>query len=469
MPHARTCQTAAILFSAAAIAQGPTCHGLNEVTNIVQQVMAAVPGTLGANLEINQHGQNLYRQSFGSYSLQQVVAMASATKPMSATVLMSLVDQQLLALDDPVAMYLPEYSTPPLDTITLRMCFAHTSGLPNSSQWVSNHSINLRTAAQNIANEALQFTPGTRFSYGSVGMHVAGAVCEVVAGQPWAQLFDQRVATPLGLTDTSYTAHGMTNNPRISGGAVSSLRDYSIFFETLRNGGIHNNVRILSEAAVEEMMTDQTSHLPITFSPNPQGAPYGIGLWVDQQDSAGRATHVSSPGFWGFCGWIDRAREVTGVFVVASNGQLTWPYFERIVAVADAALPPVGTACHGTGSPACAADTWLNATTWPRVGLTGFGLRTDHAPAGSLGVMWLAYAPATAPSTVLDLSIWLPSPFAATAGLVADANGHAMLPVSLANIAAGQSFAVQSAWLDTGGCGQFGVRASHALTLTIQP
>ncbi|MCA8952978.1 MAG: beta-lactamase family protein [Planctomycetes bacterium] len=450
-------------------AQSPICSDLSRITALANEEMTSIAGLPGLCLQIDQHGQNLYRQAFGSYTLQQVVPLASATKMLSAAVLMALVDQQLLQLDDPVGTYLPEYAVPPRDQITLRMCFSHTSGLPRSTSWESNSSITLRQAAQNIATVPLSYLPGTAFEYGSAAMQVAGAVCEVVSGMTWAQLFQQKLAVPLGFIATDYNAFGLHANPRIAGGARSNLQDYGRFVEMLRAGGAWNGTQVLSAAAVDAMMTDNTSHLPTVYSPSPYGSPYGIGCWIDQKDSAGRTTHVSSPGFYGFTGWVDRARDVTGVYLINYNGYLTFPYFFRFVAATDAALSPIGVGCVGAGSPSCGTEPRLNASTWARAGLADYRFRVDDAPANTAGLLLLDLAPQTLPSQVLGLSIWIGLPAPVTGGLMSDAQGHAELQSSLAGIAAGQTFALQSVWLDGGGCGAFGVRASHALTVSVQP
>lgn len=459
---------AAILSPSPTRPAAPPCHGLEAVTAVAQEAMAQLAGIPGLSVRVDQHGDNVYLRSFGSYTLQQNVPLYSATKPLSTAVVLALVDQQVLRLDDPLSVYLPEYGVPPLDSITLRMCLSHTSGMPYSSTWISNTSTTLREAARNIAQLPLQFAPGTQFAYGNVAMQSVGAACEVVTGQSWSQLFAQLVAGPLGLTNTDYTANGVTANPRIAGGARSDLRDYTRFLDMLRGGGVSGGVRVLSQRAVDAMLTDHTSYLPTFFTPNPHGAPYGLGLWLDQIDADGRTTHASSPGFRGFTGWLDRARDVTGVVLANHNGTALFPYFERCVAAVDASLLPAGVACVGTGSPACTDDTWLNGTTWARAGLADFGFRVDAAPPSAVGVLLIDAVPLGSPLPLWDLTLWI-GPTAGAVGLVADAKGHAELATPLTAIAAGRSVALQSLWIEPVGCGQIGLRASHALTLTTQP
>ena len=59
--------------------------------------------------------------------------IGSITKMFTATVIMQLVEDGVLTLDDPLALWLPEVAEqlPYGDQITLRHLLAHTSGLFN--------------------------------------------------------------------------------------------------------------------------------------------------------------------------------------------------------------------------------------------------------------------------------------------------------------------------------------------------
>src|SRR6185295_1027121 len=104
----------------------------------------------GASLRVDQRGVTLYQRSFGTYTPGTVVPIASATKWLSAAVVMSLVDEGRLRLDDRVAQYIPSF-TGPKAAITIRQCFTHTSGLPDNDASISDDTITLRQAADRIA------------------------------------------------------------------------------------------------------------------------------------------------------------------------------------------------------------------------------------------------------------------------------------------------------------------------------
>ncbi len=455
-------------FVATAAAQSLPCHDLGGAVAVAQELLAAYPLTGSSCLRIDQHGQPQLAQAFGGFTLQEVVPIASATKTLSAAVLLSLVDSGQLALDDRVGQYLPEWNVGVRAAITLRMCFTHTSGLPSAHPAVGDDTITLRQAAQQLATAPLQFSPGTAFDYGGVSMHVAGAVCEVAAGMSWAQLFQQRIAAPLQMTATDYLAFGPTANPRIAGGAQSNLRDFAAFVEMLRAGGQWNGMNVLAAASVATMLSDQTSGLPIVGTPHPDQAPYGIGIWLERRDSAGQTLLAAAVGAFGFAGWVDRAHDASGVFLVRSQNQITYPYTRRIWEQCDDALLPPGASCVGSGSPACAAGSWLNGAGPVREGNVDFAVRAARAPAGSPGLLVFG-APGPVPLPVGDLLAFVGAPFLVVGSWTADPDGRGVLAAPLTSGLAGQVFGLQAVWLSAAPCAGLGLQASHALRLDVLP
>lgn len=448
-------------------AQAP-CHDLQAVAAVQQDLLAALPFSGSSVVRIAQRGAIAYEQATGTFTPQTVVPIASATKTLSAAVLLSLVDDGILTLDDPVGLWLPEWNVGAKAAITLRMCFTHTSGLPGSDPLLGDDSVTLRAAALQLAARPLQFTPGTAFAYGGVSMHVAGAVCEVATGQPWAQLFAQRIAQPLGMTATDYEAFGPTPNPRIAGGAQSNVPDFAAFVEMLRRGGSHGGVTVLSPQSVATMLSDQTSALPIVSTPHPDAAPYGVGIWLERRDANGATLLAHANGAFGFLGWVDRAHDASGVFQVRSSNQLTLPFVEAIWRIADDALLPDGVACLGAASPACASAAWLNGSVGARAGTDDFALLLARAPANALGAVLIGDPlPAGVPFVDLVAFVGPVAPVFAT--VLSDAAGRASVPASLAATAPGDVVGLQALWLTAEPCASLALQASHAITLTIQP
>lgn len=432
--------------------QTSSCYDLTRLDGIVQSAITQL--TLpGACLRVDQGGAKLYEKAFPGYSLGQTVPIASATKTLSAVVLLSLVDQGLVSLDAKVSTFLPSFQRPDKVGITLRQCFTHTAGFAANHPAISDDSITLAQAADQIATANLVYTPGTAFLYGGVSMQVAGRVCEVVGGKPWIQLFAERVATPLGLLATDYTAFGTLANPRIAGGARSSLGDFSRFMAMLADGGRSGATRVLAEATVAEMFRNQVAGLPVISTPHPYGAPYGIGIWLDHSDVQGRTLFVSAAGAFGFWGFVDLQRKASGALVVVDRFPNLVPFVDQIAAVVGEELEALSTTCVGSASRSCLGTVSCTSNGLPRSGATGFAVLGRNAPPSTLGALAFAAQADPVGTAFFDVRIHLPTTGLVTFAIGSDALGQVTTPVSLAGVPPGLRAAVQHIWLTTQSCG----------------
>ena len=159
-------------------------------------------------------------------------------------------------------------------------------------------------------------------------MQVAGRICEVVSGQSWESLFQERIAIPLEMSGATF---GPRPNPIVAGGARLRLNDYANFLRMIINNGRFNGRRVLSVGAVREMQRNLTTGLPVVYSPRGMTTVnYAIGEWIDALDARGRAIQLSSPGAFGFTPWVDKRRDLIGVFMVRNQAQNVYPTAQAI-------------------------------------------------------------------------------------------------------------------------------------------
>ena len=295
------------------------------VTNVVQNAVRR-DRFEGASVLLMRDNRLIYKRTFGDYSLNTVVPVASATKWISASVIMSLVDEGKLSLDAPISQYLPKL-TGQEGSITLRQLLSHTSGLRGFNRCLGDESTTLAKCTDQIFQVGLKVDPGTEFSYGGVSFQVAGRLAEVVSGKSWKTLFEERIKKPLNMVNTTY---GDTENPRIAGGAVSTLQDYANLLQMHVNGGMFNGKRVLSAASVDEMQRDQTRGVPIVLTPYKDNRRYGLGEWRDIVDAKGKAIQLSCQGAFGFSPWIDPQRKLLGVFLVRNRFRTVTPTVEQV-------------------------------------------------------------------------------------------------------------------------------------------
>jgi len=297
--------------------QPPATAGTTDIPAVTNLIQDAVSNNRfqGAAVLMVKDNKVIYKKAFGGYTLDTVVPLASAAKWISASVIMSVVDEGRLSLDTPISKYLPNF-TGKAGTITLRQLMSHTSGLPGNNRCLANLSITLAECANQIARIGLRSDPGTEFRYGGVSFQVAARVAEVASGKSWKTLFEEKIKAPLNMVNTSY---GDTENPRIAGGASSTLQDYANLLQMQLNGGKFNGKQVLSAASVAEMQRDQTRGVPIVFTPQRDDRRYGLGDWIDIVDAKGKAIQFSCQGAFGFSPWIDVQRNLLGVFLVRNR------------------------------------------------------------------------------------------------------------------------------------------------------
>jgi len=156
----------------------------------------------------------------------------SMTKPITSVAFMMLVEEGKVAIDEPVAKYIPEWKnlgvfvagtapaflTRPLSRPMLIVdLLRHTSGLTYGFQQRSNVDAAYRekkigevikagtldSMIEDLAKIPLEFSPGEAWNY-SVSTDVLGYLVGKIAGMPFEQFLKERIFNPLGMNDTGF-------------------------------------------------------------------------------------------------------------------------------------------------------------------------------------------------------------------------------------------------------------------------
>ncbi len=264
-------------------------------------------------------------------------AMASVSKPFTATALMSLVDSGGITLDMPIAAIVPEFGEtgdpfaedayPQLealrDRVTLRMLLSHTSGLPENAgvkRLRLRDQPTLQQMLDVMCGVPLQEIPGTVLRYSNVGPAVAARAAERVTGMAFQEVLYDRVLVPRGLMDVVASPDESLNgrialvaDPSSPGTPTEGYN--SIYWRQLGipwggyYGTAHDIARFASSfipGYVEHLENDLAAEM---ISDQVHGAAGGV-------DSAGVRWN---PGFWGL-GW-----EVKGAKQAHWTGTLSSP------------------------------------------------------------------------------------------------------------------------------------------------
>ena len=240
--------------------------------------------------------------SAGELYADSIVRVASLTKPITAAALMLLVDDGLVALEDPVSRWLPELAEPQVvrtpegpidDVVSAERAITVGDVLTSRAGWGFPSDFSLPAVVElfqqlppfgppltpdewvaTLARIPLLRQPGEAWLYNTCS-DLQGVLIERVSGRPLPELFAERIFEPLGMDDTGfhvppgelerlapYASGPMPSPPGLwtepprfasgAGGLVSTLADWHRFGRMLlEHGG-----GLLSPDAVRAMTTD---------------------------------------------------------------------------------------------------------------------------------------------------------------------------------------------------------------------
>ncbi len=360
---------------------GLTAAGLSRLTAVMQREVDArrVPGVA---MLIARGGKVGYRRDIGALRPggpalpgDAIFRIYSMTKPIVSVALMMLVEEGRLFIADPVAKFIPEFADPKVGVerdgklelvaakrpITIQDLLRHTSGLTYAFTGVSAVQrlyAKARLGAPDLTNAQLVAAlaklplidqPGTSWDYGH-STDVVGRIIEIVSGQSLGAFLQERILTPLGMSDTAFfvppdkqdrvakpfakdpdTGESVTltetNFESGGGGLWSTMDDYERFVQMLYLGGALGNTRLLGRKTLEFMTADHLGpHVRIgtNFLLAP-GHGFGIGFAVRRE--VGLAPTPGTPGefFWGGIAgtafWIAPKEELIAMMMIQAPGQ----------------------------------------------------------------------------------------------------------------------------------------------------
>jgi CubicO group peptidase (beta-lactamase class C family) len=279
----------------------------------------------GWQISISHHGEIAHESAYGWRDREAglpvepdtIWRIASMTKPVISVTAMTLWEEGVFELTDPISKWIPSFenvrvydkgvgrslvTVPAIEPIRVWHLLTHTSGLTAGFLYNSVVDALYREAGYEFAAPAhpsiaecvedwarlpLLFQPGTRWGYG-VSTDVVGRLIEIWSGQRLDAAVASRVTEPLGMKDTVWhtdatrvdrmaalytigpddqalrvpTVDLMDGPPAIlfgGGGLGSTAADYSRFARMLANGGAFEGTRVLSPRTVSLMTAN---HLP---------------------------------------------------------------------------------------------------------------------------------------------------------------------------------------------------------------
>jgi CubicO group peptidase (beta-lactamase class C family) len=216
--------------------------------------------TPGCAVGVGLGGRPVLQKAYGMADLEHdipnkaetIFEAGSVSKQFTAMAVLLLASEGKLSIDDPVRKYIPElpdYGTP----LLIRHMLTHTSGLRDWGSltgiagWPRGTRVHTHAHVIEILSKqrALNFTPGTRYSYSNSGYNLAAVIVARVSGMPFADFSQKRIFQPLGMAHTSWRddyTRIVKDRAIAYSGAGATLRQDMPFEDVHGNGGLLTTV-----------------------------------------------------------------------------------------------------------------------------------------------------------------------------------------------------------------------------------
>ena len=370
-PMTNNSTTSGLIKAKVLQSHGITVEQLDSLAEIMSEAVKDKQ-VAGVSFVVVHKGEVVYREGFGyadiesrrPFTAEELLPIASVSKPFMASVVMAQVDQGKLKLDDLVEKYLSEFKgkrvqggKQPAKPMTIRQLISHTGGFwgnkgitPEKMDLIRNFKRPLNETINLVAKYDLAYEPGTKWVYSGVGYCVLGRVLEVALGKSLEVISQETLFRPLGLSNTTFlpsremrkmvpTAYlrvGKQLKARSSlaeidelrfilpgGSLFTNLDALAAFGQMHLNDGFFNGKRILSEKSVTEMRKLQSSVRP--------GRTYGLGWFRDDVSELGLAGQTFHGGALGAHLRIDRRRKLVWAFLVHQSGLQVKPLKDKLI------------------------------------------------------------------------------------------------------------------------------------------
>jgi CubicO group peptidase (beta-lactamase class C family) len=306
-------------------------------------------GVAGVAVAVAKDGKIVWEEGFGWANREKMIpvtpntmfSLASISKPMTATGLMTLVQRGQIKLDQPANDYLGVSKITGLagdaSGATVRRVLGHMAGLPLHYQFFYADEATRRPPSmdETIARYGILVTaPGETFQYSNLGYGIIDYIISRTSGQTYGDFMRTRVFLPLGLTHTSvevpaglepYAAerYWPDQKPvsfyRFDHMGASAV--WSSVHDLVRFGMFHLKDRlpeqraILADSSIDEMKK------PVAL--DAFGQQYGLG-WVIHQSDRGHPLVEHSGGMPGVSTILNLYPRDNVVIAVLTNASGGW-------------------------------------------------------------------------------------------------------------------------------------------------
>lgn len=247
----------------------------------------------GVAIAIVKDDKIVFAKGFGVRELNKpapvdehtLFAIGSSSKAFTAASIAMLVDEGKLKWDDPATKYLPGFQLfDPYSTreLTVSDLLSHRSGLSRGDMIWYASEYDRNEILRRVRYLKPSWSLRSRFGYQNIMFLAAGQIIPSVTGKSWDDFIRERIFTPLGMKSTSVSIKafaGSTNvatphsrlddkvqavawrnidNIAPAGSINSNVEDMAQWVRLQLGGGVYQEKRLVSAAAIKEMHTPQT-------------------------------------------------------------------------------------------------------------------------------------------------------------------------------------------------------------------
>ena len=322
LPGVHASQSATPAPAAQGITAERVAQAVDALDDLVTDAMEAT-GMPGLSVAVVYGDEVLATRGYGVTSTETndpvdadtIFQLASLSKPLSSTVIASIVGEGLVNWDTEVTDHLPEFALyEPYVTsqVTIRDMFCHRSGLPHhAGDLLEDMGYDRDEVLHRLRYQRPASSFRSTYAYTNFGITAAAVAASNAAGTSWEDAADARLYQPAGMTRTSFRfddfvnaenrAHGHMHidgawTPRYvrnadpqspAGGVSSTANDMARWVRLHLGSGTLDGTEIVPAAALDETHRPQIINTEIADPAVDRAGFYGLGWNVSYDDHGG--------------------------------------------------------------------------------------------------------------------------------------------------------------------------------------
>jgi CubicO group peptidase (beta-lactamase class C family) len=272
------------------------CSSQNQKSKIkisgkkIAEILSFFPSNEpGGAILVTQNGKHITSAALGKSNLEldvdmkldNVLNIASVTKPFTAVAIFTLIEKGKISLKDKVSKFVPNFPEEGKE-ITIGHLLSHSSGMQYKNDQKQRNKFKKAIKSGNDANFIIEYfvkekfdtKPGNKYDYNNAAYQLLGYIIELVSGKTYETYLADIFFSPLKMKNTFIESSTKVINNRAigydsfngndyqirkinsddsyfysAGGLMSTVEDLSIWYEALMN------YKIISKYSIKKLIT----------------------------------------------------------------------------------------------------------------------------------------------------------------------------------------------------------------------